>query len=113
MPTIKNIFSPELCSKLRLTIWGSCSYYKESENIYGGFDCCHFLVITNTFLSIRVSKKRDGSNSKSILSLYYIKNEQDVLDVISRLGHLLNLFPEIVQVPVLEIPQPITLHPLK
>lgn len=96
--TMKNdIFSPELCSKLGFTKISGSSYYKESEPTYGGFDCCDFLVIQNTFLSIRVSKKRDG-NSKQILSMYHIKSEQDVIYVISRLGHLINLFPEIVQV---------------
>lgn len=97
-----DIFSESFCSKLGLTKTTDKSFYKESHATHGGFDICNFLVFQNQFLSIKVSKKRDG-NSKQILSLYHIKDEQDVINVISRLSHLINLFPEIVFVPTLDV----------
>lgn len=97
-----NIFSSEFCNKLGLTKATEKSFHKESHATHGGFDCCDFLVTQNHFLTIKVSKKRDG-NSKQILSMYHVKDEQDVVNVISRLSYLLNLFPEIVQVPTLDV----------
>jgi hypothetical protein len=76
-------------------------FYKGSDNTLG-FNYCRILLIQNEFITIWIGKK-DREIQQTILSMYYIKSPDDVIDVISRFGFLEHLFPNIVSVPEVNI----------
>lgn len=75
----------------------SDSFYKEVDCAIG-FNYCYFSFVNDYFLSIRAGKK-DQDYERTILSLLYVKNEVELINIISRSANLLNIFPQIVSIP--------------
>lgn len=77
------------------------SFYKEAETPIS-FNYAYFHFFGGNFLSIRVGKK-DHDYERMLLKGFYIENGQALLNVLSKLVYLSNIFPEIVSVPQLNV----------
>ena len=80
---------------------GEDSFYKEVD-IPCGYNFCYLNMIQDNFLCIRVGKN-DKEIVKTIVSLLYIKNGNELIDIVSRLSHLRGIFPQIVSVPEINV----------
>ena len=77
------------------------SFYKDVEWPYM-YNWCEFLLPRPNFISITVGKK-DTDIRKHILSMFYFKDEEELIFILSRLSFLEKLFPEIVCIPQSDI----------
>lgn len=100
-PIKQSLISSELQSRLGLSPITERSFYKQIDYRFG-FNYCTILVTGSNYLSISVGKV-DKDYERQILKLLYIPNEQFLIDILSKLVLLRNIFPEIVLVPQSDI----------